>query len=1041
MIFTTLHFKSYTPGWPYFACRAFVITLELMRRAILLLLLFSFVGARSQTNSFIFHHVTEKDGLSNNTVNCFLKDSRGIFWIGTYDGLNRYDGAHFYIFKRTKSSSSIGSNVVHSLCEDKQRNIWGATENGIFCYNPETNTFKNYSTPNNRYAPVAGNIARAVQNILCDQNGDIWATGVWTFLKLNKEKDRFDEALSLSHSTDSLNHYSIRRNGMIEDPSGKGLWLATRIGIHYYEFKSGGVLSFKNRSDSLFMKRGSCAMFKSKSGNFWFYDNSSECIRGFDPATKKLTRRIEMRDYANGSAGATLFEDSENRLWFSTWVGGLTVIDPIKNIVTPIKNDINNPSTVAGDFFWAATQDDDGSIWLGTVNGISKCNTSKSIYRVHRFLGQLPILKNNSIRLIVEDTTDNSWWLVTQKRLYVIHYFPSTNKHEIYDLENAVKSVDGYMPGPVYKIRFDGRDPVLMTHSGAWKIDLAKNRIVPFIISPIVDPSFVIREWIELNGVTYFSDRFKLMKYDSRSQKVSEIKFPTSKLSNGLTPQVLLFLPMPDNRLWFFAGAGWIAYVNEKDEIVPINLVKNVDEEYFGYFNHASPDKEGNIWIASTGVGLYRYKPAIQHTKFWNETDGLNFDFVQMVIPDNNGRIWTVVGNKISIFTPETESFFNFSIPLSENSFGYENGMALLSNGSMAITMQNEVIEFFPHRLSFTPTQLKPIIGAVNIAGKDLFIDEKDKITMNPDENTLTIKFGLFTDQETFPYSFEYKLEGLDDKWILAGSSNQAVYNKLPSGNYTFRLVAKGRGGQWTTPEKILKIHVKRPFIKSIWFYALTLSLTALLLFSFYRFRTAKQRQLHELTGKAQMLEKEKALVMYENLKQHLNPHFLFNSLTSLGSLIRIDQVMAGDFLDKMSKVYRYILKNRDNEVVPLSEELKFVQLYIDLQKTRFEKALQVTVTVDEEHYHRKIAPVTLQNLVENAIKHNTSEPGSPLHIELFVENDYLVVRNNLQRKSFVETSNKQGLSNMESLYRYMSNRPMEILEDERFFTVKIPLL
>ena len=124
-----------------------------------------------------------------------------------------------------------------------------------------------------------------------------------------------------------------------------------------------------------------------------------------------------------------------------------------------------------------------------------------------------------------------------------------------------------------------------------------------------------------------------------------------------------------------------------------------------------------------------------------------------------------------------------------------------------------------------------------------------------------------------------------------------------------------------------------------------------------------------ELSSKAQMLEKEKALVMYENLKQHLNPHFLFNSLTSLGSLIRINQGMAGDFLDKMSKVYRYILKNRDNEVVPLGEELKFVQLYIDLQKTRFEEGLQVTVVVDEEYHHRKIAPVTLQNLLENAIK------------------------------------------------------------------------
>ncbi len=180
---------------------------------------------------------------------------------------------------------------------------------------------------------------------------------------------------------------------------------------------------------------------------------------------------------------------------------------------------------------------------------------------------------------------------------------------------------------------------------------------------------------------------------------------------------------------------------------------------------------------------------------------------------------------------------------------------------------------------------------------------------------------------------------------------------------------------------------------------------------------------------------------MYENLKQHLNPHFLFNSLTSLSSLIRIDGKMAGNFLDKMSKVYRYILKNRDNEVVPLGEEIKFVQLYNDLQRTRFENALEINMHINEEYYHRKIAPVTLQNLVENAIKHNTADIEMPLVIDLFVEDDYLVVRNNLQRKNYVETSNKQGLSNMESLYHYLSDRKMIIEENSQFFTVKIPLI
>jgi LytS/YehU family sensor histidine kinase len=195
------------------------------------------------------------------------------------------------------------------------------------------------------------------------------------------------------------------------------------------------------------------------------------------------------------------------------------------------------------------------------------------------------------------------------------------------------------------------------------------------------------------------------------------------------------------------------------------------------------------------------------------------------------------------------------------------------------------------------------------------------------------------------------------------------------------------------------------------------------------------------LETKAQTLEKEKTRVMYESLKQQLNPHFLFNSLTSLSGLIEIDQQLAGNFLKQMSKIYRYILKNRDSETVTLREEIEFVQSYINLQKTRFKEGLQVKTNVYEACLLKKIPPVTLQNMVENAIKHNIIDTDTPLVIYIFTENDYLVIKNNLQKKHVVETSNKQGLANLESLYRYLSDKPMLIEENEKEFMIKIPLI
>jgi len=150
---------------------------------------------------------------------------------------------------------------------------------------------------------------------------------------------------------------------------------------------------------------------------------------------------------------------------------------------------------------------------------------------------------------------------------------------------------------------------------------------------------------------------------------------------------------------------------------------------------------------------------------------------------------------------------------------------------------------------------------------------------------------------------------------------------------------------------------------------------------------------------------------------------------------------VAGNFLEQMSGIYRYILKNGDNETVFLKDEIEFVQLYINLQQTRFKKGLQVNINVPEEYMHYKIAPVTIQNLIENAIKHNIIDPSSPLVIDIFIEGDYLVVKNNLQRKNVVETSNKKGLEQFASLYKYLSPLPVTIEETNSKFQIKIPLI
>lgn len=188
-------------------------------------------------------------------------------------------------------------------------------------------------------------------------------------------------------------------------------------------------------------------------------------------------------------------------------------------------------------------------------------------------------------------------------------------------------------------------------------------------------------------------------------------------------------------------------------------------------------------------------------------------------------------------------------------------------------------------------------------------------------------------------------------------------------------------------------------------------------------------------------LEKEKALVQYDNLKNQLNPHFLFNALSSLNSLIFENPQLASDFLQQLSKVYRYVLEHKDKNTVSLQTEIRFVSHYIKLLETRFGEGLKVEFDISEEVKDKMIVPVTLQILIENAVKHNTTSVAHPLLVSISSRGRYLQVENNLQRKSAIEVSNKLGLTNLKNLYLYIADSPVLVEENDMKFTVKIPLL
>ena len=266
----------------------------------------------AQRGGYTFYNKTQWDGLSHNFCFSVLRDSRGLMWIGTNNGLSRYDGYHFYNFYARQDSNSFMSNSVLDLCEDKEGDIWGATSNGIFCYKVRQNKFINYIPPGYDYAP-------AVNNIICDRGGNIWATGLWTILRLNKRKGIFEEIGPLTKNKDSLGYYSVRQNGMVEDPGKSGIWMATRTGLHYYDIPGNKFYNYKNMpGDSIFVKRNVVALSVSRFGYVWMFDNSTKNIIAFDPSSRKLLHQLNVQKIIPDAIGQTLYEDSNHQLWVST---------------------------------------------------------------------------------------------------------------------------------------------------------------------------------------------------------------------------------------------------------------------------------------------------------------------------------------------------------------------------------------------------------------------------------------------------------------------------------------------------------------------------------------------------------------------------------------------------------------------------------------------------------------------------------------------------------------------------------------------------
>jgi|GEM_PF-133182 len=305
--------------------------------------------------------------------------------------------------------------------------------------------------------------------------------------------------------------------------------------------------------------------------------------------------------------------------------------------------------------------------------------------------------------------------------------------------------------------------------------------------------------------------------------------------------------------------------------------------------------------------------------------------------------------------------------------------------------------------------------------------------------------FKLILDPKALAFFLGYLLFSIT-VWLINIPNYLHFKNKIMTEKIEFRLIRSYVISSLAYSFALLFIanFLNKAFDPKIFFFnqfsIITTLIVTLLFVSIFYFIEARQYKLaaevDEQTHRA-----EAATAQYEGLKSQLDPHFLFNSLNVLTSLIEENQEKASEFTQDLSKIYRYVLESKELEVVDALEEINFAKKYINLLQIRYEDSFQYEIQDELVMPYEKVVPLSLQILLENTIKHNVVSPQKPLIIKIYKEKDYLVIENNLQRKSKQTTSTKVGLKNIQNRYQLLSNREVKIEETEEKFTVKIPLL
>jgi ligand-binding sensor domain-containing protein len=960
-------------------------------------------------------------GLSQNSIYCILQDSKGFIWLGTWDGLNKYDGYKYIIYNTT---NGLSNPTINAILEDDEKNIWIGTDNGLNKLNRATGGIEQFHQNTGGLNSISNDF---INYLFQDNKGYLWISTAFGLNRFDKSKRIFTCYNFFERDADSSSSNYITR--VKEDESGK-LWIATHRGIHSFDPEKLNFRDYKMESEvneNEYVK-GNYVQDITFDGSGNLYAATLNGVYVINPGEGVIhhfqVEKDKERSLSGNQVNALLI-DGKGSVWIGT-SRGLDIFEPSLNLMTSIKAG-GNITSLSNNDIRSIYQDQAGTIWVGTYRGLNKVDRNPSRFTHFRNDPDNPrSLSDNIVYSILEDE-NGLVWIGTYGGVNIFNRVNETFAFLRHDPDDP----ESISSDKIRTLSLDSAGFIWIgtESSGMNRLDRSNKRIKRFQHDP--DNPASISENNILSSIVDSKGRIWVGTVNKGVNIIDDANGKTEMLSADPASKILL----SDNKIWSIYedrhGNIWLGTNEGLNKLSPDLRTVEVYIYDPSVQNSISSnrvlsiyeDDDGIYWIGTMGGGLNRFDPVNGIFKTYNEHDGLPSSVVYAVLDDHEGNLWISTNQGLSKFSKLSATFVNYDTKdgVQGNEF---NAGAYFKNskGEMFFGGMNGINVFHPSEIS--QNMVPPRIVFTGFTILNALVDDEPEegeiIRLEHTENFFSIEFSALDYTNPSKNLYRYKLENYDNDWRFASSSQrEAEYRKVDPGTYRFLVTGSNNDGIWNHEGISLTIVIRPPWWRT-WIFRLTAGLLAItLIWGLIIIRIRNMRRKHEVEKKMLTIEKQVFELEQKALRLQMNPHFIFNSLNAIQNFVLSnDTDKAVNYLAKFSHLMRMILANSTAALITLKDELKALTHYMDLEKLRFDDKFDYQIirdpSVDEEFV--EIPPMLFQPFVENAIIHGLVNSPKRGILEISMQRvspgilRCTIKDNGIGREKAIEIRNRSGI-------------------------------